>query len=109
MLGLRIAGSGFLLAALITFILDVAKALFGSGGFVATALGNLWFTLHSSSLNGLQAGIQRVVSPYLWDPIITSGLQMPVWAAFGAIGLLFHGLSRPAQQTPSKPNTEAGS
>ena len=108
MLALRTLGSGFLLVALIALIFDIATALFGSGGFAVTALGNLWFTLHSSSLNGLQAGIQRFVSPYLWDPVISAVLQMPVWAAFGAIGLVFHGLSRPAQQAPI-PNTEAGS
>ena len=108
MLALRTLGSGLLMVALIALILDLAATLFGGSGFAATPLGNLWFALHSSSLNGLQAGIQRFVSPYLWDPIISSVLRMPVWTAFGALGLLFHGLSRPAkriaerrQQSPS--------
>ena len=83
------------MVALIALIFDIATALFGSGGFAVTALGKLWFSLHSSSLNGLQAGIQRFVSPYLWDPMISSVLQMPVWATFGALGLLFFGLSLP--------------
>ena len=95
MLALRTLGSGFLLVALIALIFDIATALFGSSGFAVTALGKLWFTLHSSSLNGLQAGIQRFVSPYLWDPVISSILQMPVWSALGALGLLSYGLSFP--------------
>ena len=95
MLGLRALGSGFLLAALIALVFDIGNALLGSSGFAVTALGNLWFTLHPTSLNGLQAGIQRYISPYLWDPVISAVLQMPIWAAFCALGLLFLGLSQP--------------
>lgn len=84
MVAKRLLGEGFLLAAAIALVYDAGKALLGSDGFSVTALGKLWFELHPSSLNGAQAGIQRFVSPLLWDPVISTLLQMPlilVWCA----------------------------
>ena len=54
---------------------------------VITPLGKAWFNLHASSLNGLQAGIQRYLSPELWDPWIITLLQWPAWAVL--IGFAF--------------------
>ena len=97
----RLAGEAFLIAAAIALVFDVGQAVFGANGFAATGFGKLWFALHPSSLNGAQAGIQRFVSPFLWDPIIATLLQMPLVLACGALGLLLLGLSQPPRgQSP---------
>jgi hypothetical protein len=59
-----------------------------SGGWRPVAAGELWFKLHAPSLNASQAGIQRHVAPWLWDPVITTVLLWPAWAVVGAPGLL---------------------
>lgn len=91
----RLLGEGLLIAAAIALVYDIGKALFGVAGFTPAGLGTLWYSLHPSSLNGAQAGIQRFVSPLLWDPTISTLLQAPLFLVCGALGLLFFGLSRP--------------
>ena len=49
------------------------------------ALGQLWFDLDRSSLNLVQAVVQRYIHPFLWDPIIVSILLS--WA-FAVLMLL---------------------
>jgi len=58
------------------------------------SLGELWYKLDSQSLSVSQAGIQRYVTPWLWEPVITAILRMPAWVVFGAPGLLFLWVSR---------------
>jgi hypothetical protein len=50
------------------------------------ALGQLWYELDRSSLNLVQAVIQRYVSPFLWNPIIVSILLCWASAVLIAIG-----------------------
>lgn len=52
-------------------------------GWEIIALGQLWFTLDAQSLSVSQAGIQRYVAPWLWEPVITTILLWPGWAVFG--------------------------
>ena len=52
------------------------------------SLGELWYKIDSQSLSVSQAGIQRYVVPWLWEPVITTILRMPAWAVFSAPGLL---------------------
>ena len=49
------------------------------------ALGQLWYQLNRSSLNLVQAVVQRYIHPFLWDPIIVSILLS--WA-FAVLMLL---------------------
>lgn len=68
-----------------------AMAAVNSGAWRPIALGELWFKISPSTLNGAQAGIQRHVAPWLWEPVITSILRLPGWAVFGvpALALLW--------------------
>lgn len=65
-----------------------------TGTWRLVALGEIWFKLDSQSLNGAQAGIQRYVSPYLWEPVITTVLLWPAWAVFGAPAVILIQLFR---------------
>jgi hypothetical protein len=52
------------------------------------ALGQLWYQLNRSSLNLVQAIVQRYIHPFLWDPIIVSVLLCWAFAVLMVLGLL---------------------
>ena len=52
------------------------------------ALGQLWYQLNRSSLNLVQAVIQRYIHPLLWDPIIVSVLLSWAFAVLMILGAL---------------------
>src|SRR6185369_656324 len=57
------------------------------------ALGQVWFDLNRSSLNLVQAVVQRYIHPFLWDPIIVSILLCWAFAVFMGLGLVLLALS----------------
>ena len=82
-----------MLAALLVGSYEVMELL-KTGTWRLTALGEVWFKLHTASLNGAQAGIQRYVAPWLWEPVITTILLWPGWLVFGVPGVLGLSLCR---------------
>ena len=61
----------------------------------ATPIGEALFRYEPAFLNTAQAGIQRYVSPALWDHAVLPLLERPSWvlpAALGALLLALHGL-----------------
>ena len=52
------------------------------------ALGQLWYDLNRSSLNLVQAVVQRYIHPFLWDPIILSILLSWAFAVLMFLGAL---------------------
>ena len=83
----RFIGWTLIIAALAALGYD-AFAWWQSGRFVMHVAGEQWHALHPNSLNMLQAGIQRQVWPYLWDPIVVTILLWPAWAVLGVPGAL---------------------
>jgi hypothetical protein len=73
-----------------------------AGEWRPVAAGELWFRLDPASLNGAQAGIQRHVAPWLWDPVITWILLAPAWTVLAAPGALLlwacHERERPSHR-----------
>ena len=66
------------------------------------ALGQLWYDLSPSSLNLVQAVVQRYIHPFLWDPIIVTVLLWWAFAVLMVLGLLILSLSgRRAQKSAS--------
>lgn len=51
-------------------------------------LGQLWYDLNRSSLNLVQAVVQRYIHPFLWDPIIVTILLCWAFAVLMVLGLL---------------------
>ncbi len=82
----RVIGLVLLLTAIAAAGYEVWAA-FETGAWRPIALGEIWYKLHAASLNGAQAGIQRYVSPFLWEPVITTVLLWPGWAVFGVPGV----------------------
>jgi len=95
----RIIGTLLLLAAVAAAGYEALAAL-QSGGWRPIALGELWYKLHSASLNGAQAGIQRYIAPWLWEPVITTVLLWPGWAVFGVPGAALLWLCRARPGAP---------
>ena len=52
------------------------------------ALGQLWYDLNHSSLNLVQAVVQRYIHPFLWDPIIVTILLSWAFAVLMILGVL---------------------
>jgi predicted membrane protein len=65
------------------------------------SLGQLWYDLNRSSLNLVQAVVQRYIHPFLWDPIIVTVLLWWAFAVLMVLGLVILVLSsrRPRQKT----------
>lgn len=83
----RALGWIFIIAALAAATYEIVAAI-GSGRWSMIALGELWFKVDTASLNAAQAGIQRHVAAWLWDPVIATILLAPGWVVFGIPGLL---------------------
>jgi hypothetical protein len=65
------------------------------------ALGQLWFELDRSSLNLVQAVVQRYINPFLWDPIIVTVLLWWAFAVLMVLGLLILALSGRRTRAPT--------
>jgi len=91
----RIIGALFILAAIAAAGVELVQWI-SSGAYKSVTLGGVWYMVHHASLNASQAGIQRYVAPWLWDPVIISILVQPAWVIAGPIGtaLLWLGWTR---------------
>ena len=87
MIIIRIIGYTFAILAITVASYELWQAVAGTGWRMLT-LGEIWYKIDSQSLSVSQAGIQRYVAPWLWEPVITTILFMPAWVVFGAPGLL---------------------
>ena len=82
---------------LIAVLLLAAGAALGLLAGWGTPLGEALFRYDPALLNTAQAGIQRYLSPALWDDAALPLLEQPSWVlpvALGAVLLLLHGLLR---------------
>jgi hypothetical protein len=87
-------GAGLLALGLAALAYEVLLAL-QTGSYRMLAAGELWYALDRSSLNLVQAIIQRHVHPALWDPLLASILMWPAWSLLGGPGaLLFLAFAR---------------
>jgi hypothetical protein len=64
-----------------------------TGHWVPIALGQLWYDFDRSSLNLVQAVVQRYLHPFLWDPIIVTILVCWAFAVLMLLGLAVLALS----------------
>jgi hypothetical protein len=67
---------------------------FDAGAFRIGALGEQWFRLHKGSLGLIQAGTQRHIAPWLWDPVLQTILLWPGWLVFGVFWLVLRRIFR---------------
>jgi hypothetical protein len=82
-----------LAAAVILAVVDATRSIAASE-LVLTPLGTSWFAVSPGTLNLAQALVQRYVFPGLWDPLIVSILNLPGFAVFLVLALLFYAIGR---------------
>ena len=83
----RAVGWLLILAALAAAVRD-AFAWLDTGQWASVLFGQVWFDLHKDSLLLLQPALERHVSPFLWDPVMTTILEAPAWVVFGLPGVV---------------------
>jgi len=83
----RIVASLLLLAALGLFAYEIVGVISGAG-YNLVAGGTLWAEIHTNSLIGFQALIEKNIYPWLWGEIILPILLGPAWAIAAVPGLL---------------------
>ena len=80
---MRIIGYFFAILAIASASYEVWQAAAGTGWRILS-LGEFWYKIDSHSLSVSQAGVQRYIAPWLWEPVITTILFLPAWVVFGA-------------------------
>jgi len=90
MLVLRVLGVWLMLLAVVALVYDGTRMLADNGTLAFTSVGEHWYSIHPASLNAAQAGIERHVAPFLWDPVVTTILLLPAWLVVGGLGALFY-------------------
>jgi ABC-type Fe3+ transport system permease subunit len=83
----RLIGWIFFLAGLSVLARDVLVWI-DTKRWAPIALGQLWYDLNRSSLNLVQAVVQRYLHPFLWDPIIVTILLCWAFAVLMVLGIL---------------------
>ena len=82
----RIIGWLLLVCAVAVLGRDLLASI-SEGSLAVVSLGELWASISRSSLNTLQAGIERYVSVWLWDSVVFPMLHIWAFAYFLVPGL----------------------
>ena len=68
--------------------------------YQTAAVGEIWAGIHTNSLVGFGAVVEKSISPELWSEVLVPLLSQPAWLVLGAPGVvlaaLFHWLRRRA-------------
>ena len=86
----RAIGWILIVAALAVLVRDIV-AWIDTGDLALIAAGQLWFDLHQDSLQLAEPAISRyipVIGPWLWHPVISTGLTWPATFVLGVPGLV---------------------
>jgi hypothetical protein len=83
----RVIGWNVLLAGAAVLVRD-ALVWIDTKHWAPITLGQLWYELNRSSLNLVQAVVQRHIHPFLWDPIIVNILLSWAFAVLIILGAL---------------------
>ena len=90
---LRSVGFLALAAAFLMVVYDGMKSIVDSRISITSVRG-LWELLNAASLQSLQPVIVGTLGPSAWDPVFTSFLDAPSWAALGILGVILILLGR---------------
>lgn len=87
---LRMLGGWAILVAIIALVADVTVAFNAGTPIAFTSLGKRWSELSRDTLLLAQAGIERYVHPFVWDPVLISVLWLPTWVFFLGLAVLLY-------------------
>ena len=89
----RILGWIFIFLSVVVAGWD-AMSMIDRGQFDLIKLGEFWFKFSPGTLNGLQAGVERYISPLLWDWVLAPLLHWPLLVVVLTPGVLLVVLCR---------------
>jgi len=88
LIALRILGGWAIVAAVIALVNDVTHAYETGGKFAFASLGKDWYLVSPSTQDMLRAGIEKHLTPMLWDPVFLTLLRAPAFAVLGLLGVM---------------------
>ncbi len=95
----RVIGYWLVAIALVAAVVDGSRSI-AAAAWSAVPIGQYWYDLSPATLDGAQTAVQRSVGPWLWDPIVMTVIQQPVWAVAAPLGLLLIWLGRKRRRVP---------
>ncbi len=81
----RTLGWLLLFGALVAVVIEMFKFV-ESGVYAVAALGEIWSNIHTNSLVGFGAFVEKSISPSLWINVIVPLLSLPAWLVLGLPG-----------------------
>ncbi len=85
----RILAVFFIVAAAARAFYDWQLARLNDEPFAFLPIGQVWFNFDRNSLLGLQPGVERYLSPVIWENAIGPMLLWPMALVLLGIGLIF--------------------
>ena len=79
-----LTGVLLLLLAAATFVAQLFSVL-AHHGYTPIGLSTIWYQVHAPSLQGLQAVVEKDLSPAIWPPVAWV-LGLPAWLVLGLLG-----------------------
>ena len=90
MLLLRLLGFWFLIAAVIALVYDATLSLGSSSTLVSTSSLEFWTWLHGASLKSTELAIKGVAPAFVWDSVLLTVLNWPMWLTCALLGVLLY-------------------
>lgn len=84
----RIVSLFCLAIAMVAGVLDLTRSI-ANKEVVLTALQTDWLQFSPQSLALVREMVVTYVHPYVWTPVIETGLAAPSWAVFALLSLVF--------------------
>lgn len=91
---MRFLASIFALAAILALAHDATPFLSGAGPFKATTLMGYWLELAPASLESARAAVISTTAPWVWNPLLTSILNVSAPVLFGVLAIVCGYLGR---------------
>jgi len=91
-------GGLLLVLAFVAGAADVVPRSMAGGRSGIISAYELWYSAWPGSLVTTQIRIERLLSPWLWDPLLVTLLKMPAWLLLGLPGGVLAWLNRSKKQ-----------
>ena len=86
--GLRFISAALVVAAVIALTIDVTRWQTGADGPLFLSLDQQIRAAAPATLDGIGQALSTGLHPLLWDPLLTSLLDLPAWISLIVLGLL---------------------
>jgi hypothetical protein len=83
----RFIGYLFSMIAIAAVLIDIINYIRGLG-FDPISAGDVWKRIDLASLSVFQAGVERHLDPWLWDPVMVTILNAPLFAVAAIPGII---------------------